>query len=119
MIMPLRLKNARAIYEQAMTAIFHNMVHNYIKDYADDLVIKSKTTRTHLRHLRQVFERCQKYDLKINPLKCAFKVIKGKFLGFIVDKGNIKIDEDKTKAILAMEQPQDLKSLRTFIGKVS
>ena len=46
-------------------------------------------------------------------------MVKGKFLRFVVDKGGTKIDEDKTKAILAMELPQNFKSLRSFIGKVS
>ena len=87
------------------------MIHDYLEDYVDDLVVKSKKTEIHLEHLRKVFERCRKYDLKMNPLKCTFGVTNGKFLEFIVDKGGIKIDEDKTKAILAMTPPQNLKSL--------
>lgn len=69
-----------------MTAIFHNMIHDSVEDYVDDLVIKSMKTASHLEHLRKVFERCWEYDLKMNSLKWAFRVSKGKFLGFIVDK---------------------------------
>lgn len=39
-VMPFRLKNARATYQRAMTAIFHDMIHHEVEDYVDDLVVK-------------------------------------------------------------------------------
>ena len=52
------LKNARATYQRAMTAIFHDMMHKEIEDYVDDIVMKSKTRGHHLAILRKVFKRC-------------------------------------------------------------
>ena len=40
-VMPFELKNAGATYQQAMTAIFHNMMHQELEDYMDDIVVKS------------------------------------------------------------------------------
>ena len=37
----------------------------------------------------------RKYRLKMNPLKCAFCVRVGDFLGFIVHKKGIKINQNK------------------------
>ena len=42
-IMPFGFKNAGAIYQRAITAIFHDMMHKEIEDYVDDIVVKSKT----------------------------------------------------------------------------
>ena len=95
------------------------MIHDYVEDYVDDLVVKSRIKESHLDYLREVFERCRKCDLKMNPLKCAFGVTEGKFLRFMVHKDGIKIDEDKAKAIMEIKPPQDLKQLRGFIGKIS
>ena len=67
-----------------MTTIFHDMMHKEIEDYVDDIVVKSKTREDHLVILRKVFERCLLYKLRMNPLKCAFGVTVGKFLGFLV-----------------------------------
>ena len=78
-VMPFELKNAGATYQQAMTTIFHDMIHNFVEDYVDDLVVKSKKAVDHITHLRKVFERCRKYKLKMNPKKCAFTVNMGKF----------------------------------------
>jgi len=38
----------------------------------------------------------------MNPLKCAFGVTFGKFLGFVVQHRGIKIDQTKIKAIRDM-----------------
>ena len=66
-----------------MTTIFHDMMHKEIEDYVDDIVVKSKTNTGHLQVLKQVFKRCKEYKLRMNPMKCAFEVSVGKFLGFL------------------------------------
>jgi len=54
-VMPFGLKNARATYQRTMTAIFHDMMHEEMEDYVDDIVVKSKTRIGHLQVLEQVF----------------------------------------------------------------
>ena len=93
--MPFSLKNAEATDQRAMTAIFHDMMHTKIEDYVDDIVVKSKTRKYHLVILRKVFERCQLYQLVMNPLKCTFGVMAGKFLGFLVPQRGIDVDPSK------------------------
>ena len=85
-----------------MTAIFHDRMHKEIKDYVDDIVVKSKTRVDHLAILRKVFERCQLYKLRMNPLKCAFRVTAGKFLGFLMHRRGIDVDPSKVQAIITM-----------------
>jgi len=46
-----------------------------------------------LNHLRQSFERMRQYGLKMNPLKCAFGVCASDFLGFVVHKKGIEINQ--------------------------
>ena len=41
-VMPFELKNAGATYQRAMTAIFHDMMHQELEDYVDDIVVKSR-----------------------------------------------------------------------------
>lgn len=93
-------------YQRAMTRIFDELIHNQVECYIDDLVVKSKEKEDHLYDLRIVFERLRRYDLKMNPLKCAFGVASGKFLGFVVRHRGIEIDPEKMKAILEMQPPK-------------
>jgi len=46
--MPFGLKNAGATYQRAMTAIFHDMMHEELEDYVDDIVVKSKQKKDHV-----------------------------------------------------------------------
>ncbi|XP_026454366.1 uncharacterized protein LOC113355665 [Papaver somniferum] len=55
----------------------------------------------------------------MNPLKCAFGVFSGKFLGFQVTAAGIKVDPDKMKDITAMPPPRTVKELQSFMGKVN
>ena len=58
----------------------------------EDLVVKSKKKNNHLENLRQVFDRLKMYQIKMNPLKCAFEVTLGKFLDVVVRHQGIQID---------------------------
>ena len=61
----------------------------------DDIVVKSKSRTGYLQILEQVFERCRKYKLRMNPMKCAFGVSVGKFSGFLVHHKGISVDPAK------------------------
>uniref|UniRef100_A0A2N9J5Q0 Reverse transcriptase n=1 Tax=Fagus sylvatica TaxID=28930 RepID=A0A2N9J5Q0_FAGSY len=92
-IMPFGLKNAGATYQRTMTAMFHDMMHREIEDYVDDIVM--------------------------NPLKCAFGVSAGKFLGFLVHQRGIDVDPARASAIATMKPPTTHKELKSFLGKLS
>ena len=98
-VIPFKLKNAGATYQRDMQKIFDNVLHKYIECYVDNLVFKTKRREDHLRDLRSMFNCLRKYQLKMNPCKCAFGVTSGKFLGFIVRHCGIEIDQSKIEAI--------------------
>ena len=90
--MPFGLKNAGATYQRAMQKIFDDILHKIVQCYVDDLVVKTRKKEKHIRDLRIVFNRLRKYQFKMNPLKCAFGVTSGKFLGFIIRHRGIEVD---------------------------
>ncbi|TYK29707.1 uncharacterized protein E5676_scaffold3607G00170 [Cucumis melo var. makuwa] len=94
-VMPFGLKSAGATYQRAMQKVFDDMLHKYVKCYIDDLV------------------------LRMNPLKCAFGVTSGKFLGFIVRHQGIEIDQSKIDVIQKMPMPKSLHDLRSLQGRLA
>lgn len=70
-VMPSGLKNGGVTCQCAVTAIFQNMLHYRLKDYADDVVVKPKEKHHHTEDLREVFAKCKRYKLLMNPQKCA------------------------------------------------
>ena len=67
--------------------------------YSDDIVVKSRRANEHVNHLRKSFERMRHHQLKLNPLKCAFRVRAGKFLRFLIHQRGREVHQNKTKAI--------------------
>ena len=109
-VMPFSLKNAGAMYQRTMTVIFHDMMHKETEDYVDDIVVKSKI-------LEQVFERCRKYKLRMNPMKCAFGVSIGKFLGFLVHHRGISVGFSKSHGHCNNEKTYNSKGAQKLPGE--
>ncbi|GAA0147862.1 hypothetical protein LIER_07459 [Lithospermum erythrorhizon] len=97
--------------QRAMQKIFDDILHKTMECYVDDLVVKSKTRSDHVNDLRIMFERLRRYQLKMNPLKCAFGVTSGKFLGFIVRRHEFEIEQSKIDANSKMPEPCNIHEL--------
>jgi len=113
------LKNAGTTYQRAMNSMFHDFIKDFMQVYIDDIVVKSSSEDKHLDHLRKSFERMRQYGLKMNPLKCAFGVCAGDFLGFVVHKKRIEINQNKTKAIIETKAPSTKKELQSLLWKIN
>nr|KYP74734.1 Transposon Ty3-G Gag-Pol polyprotein [Cajanus cajan] len=118
-MMPFRLKNAGATYQSAMNLIFHDLIGKFVQVYIDDIIVGSKQKEDHLSHLKLSFERMRKHGLKMNPLKCAFGVTAGEFLGFVIHQKGIEVNRNKTKAIMETKPPSNKKELQSLLGKVN
>ena len=66
--------------------MFKNLIWKTMEVYMDDMLVKSKVAGDHMGHLRQMFAILKKYQMNLNPLKCAFGVGSRKFLGFMVNQ---------------------------------
>ena len=83
-VMLFGLKNAGANYQRMVTRIFRSLIGKSMEVYIDDMLVKSKELLDHTMHLQETFELLQRHDMKLNPLKYAFGVNSGKFIGFMV-----------------------------------
>ena len=105
MVMPFGLKNAGATYQMAMNAIFHDILGHHMEIYIDDIVVKSKKATKHVNHLRKSFEMMRIHQVKLNPLKCAFRVQAENFLWFLVYQRGVEVNQNKAKAIISAKAP--------------
>ena len=56
-VMLFGFKNVGATYQRASTTLFHDMMHQDVKVYVDDMLLKSQGRVDHLAALRGFFER--------------------------------------------------------------
>jgi hypothetical protein len=88
-----------------MNLIFHDLLGVIMEIYINDIVIKSASSSEHMADLQATLERMRKYGLKMNPLKYAFGVSAGRFLGFVVHEGGVQIDPKKIESIRKFGKP--------------
>ena len=105
------LKNARATYQRLVNHMFRPQIGQNIEVYVDDMLVKSLDEGKHLDDLQETFNTLKRYNMKLNPNKCAFGVALGKFLGFMVSHRGIEENPKKIKAILDMKPPQSIKEV--------
>ena len=67
----------------------------------------------------ETFKTLHKYQIKLNPSKCAFGVFSGKFLGFRVSQRGIEANPDKIRAILEMQPPRTIKETQGLTGRIA
>ena len=110
------LANASAAFQRAMEIVLKGLIGQICMLYIDDVVIFSRNEAEHVRHLQIVFERLDKYNLRLNPGKCVFGMREVKLLGFIVSADGLRADPDKVTAITRMQAPASLAEARSFLG---
>jgi hypothetical protein len=114
-VMTFGLKNAGAMYQRAMNLIFHDLLRVLMEVYIDDVVVKSVGFGEHMTDLKLSLERMKKYGLRMNPLKCAFRVTSGRFLGFIVHEHGIQIDPKIIDSIRKIGEPVCKKDVQELL----
>ena len=82
--MPFRLKNARATYQKLVNKMFSKWNGRNMEVYVDDMLVKSKEESAYLDDRHKTFTTLKQYQIKLNHSKCAFGIMLGKFLGFIM-----------------------------------
>ena len=118
-VMPFGLKNAGATYQRLVTKMFRPLLNNTMEVYIDDMLVKSKLRSDHTAHLQQTFDLLKEYGTKLNPLKCAFGVSVGRFLGFMVTQRGIKANPVQLKAILQSSAPSSKKGIQQLTSRLA
>ena len=99
--------------------MFKDLIGKTMEVYVDDMLVKSKVAEDHIKHMRQMFEFLRKYQMKLNPLKCAFRVGSGKFLRFMVNQRGIEANPEKIKTLFEMSSPKKPKEVMSLEERVA
>ena len=76
------------------------MIGQTMEVYVDDVLVKSLQKENYVTDLQEMFVLLQKYNMKLNPAKCAFGVGSRKFLGFMVNNRGIEANPSKVQELL-------------------
>ncbi|GAA0165657.1 hypothetical protein LIER_21001 [Lithospermum erythrorhizon] len=94
----------------------YSFLRKFVLVFFDDILIYSTHIEKHISHLQQVLLKLRENRLFAKPTKCAFGQPHIEYLGHIISASGIQADTSKIDAMLAWPRPNNLKSLRGFLG---
>jgi len=113
------LINAGETFQREMDVAFWGLIGRCMAVYLDDVTVYSKNREEHIQHLTQIFERCRKYRISLNPKKTIFSVEEGKLLVHIVSQAGILIYLERIKSIAQLPLPHNKKAMQSFFWKIN
>ncbi|PKA57514.1 RNA-directed DNA polymerase like [Apostasia shenzhenica] len=118
-VMPFGLKNAGATYQRMIDPVFKGQRGRNLEAYVDDILVKSRSMEEHFADLRETFDTLRKFNLKLNPTKCTFCIVSGKFLGYLISVRRIEANPDKISAVLSMPSSRSLKEIQKLTDHIN
>ena len=116
LVMPFGLTNAPAVFQALVNDVLRDFLNTFVVVYIDDILVFSRTPKEHTRHVRQVLHRLLENRLFVKAEKCVFHAASVEFLGHILEKGRVRADPKKVRAVEEWERPTDRSQLRRFLG---
>jgi Reverse transcriptase (RNA-dependent DNA polymerase) len=101
-------------FQRLMDRIFFDLPFCFV--YLDDLLVASRDTADHCRHLRQALQLLQENGLVINREKCIFGQQSVEFLGHQVLAAGISPLPGHVAAIRQFPRPTTVRDLQAFLG---
>ena len=113
---PFGLMQPPAYFQRLINKVLAGL--DFAFGYLDNILIHSPDVPTHLVHMRQLFQRLRKADLKLNREKCNFFKSHIQYLGHLISGEGIKPLPEKLESIKEIPPPTTPKEVKQFLGLI-
>ncbi|CAG9827401.1 unnamed protein product [Diabrotica balteata] len=112
--LPYGVSSAPAIFQMLMEQVLSGIDMTGV--YLDDVIIAGEDLTDCKNNMLKVFERLNKYNIRINQNKSCFFRESVEYLGHVLDKEGVKPMQKKIEAIQKAPAPKNLTELRAYLG---
>ena len=113
---PFGLTQAPAYFQRLINKVLTGL--DFAFGYLDDILVHSPDVPTHLKHVRQLFQRLREADLKLNMGKYNFFKANIQYLGHLIPWDGVEPLPEKLESIKKMPPPTTPKDIKQFLGLV-
>jgi len=100
-----------------MNSIFQELLHEgVLANYMDDFVIPAKTMEELEEQTIQFLKIAEKHNLCFKRSKCNFNMEEIPILGVVVGKRQVRMEQEKIKAVKEWKTPMKIKDIESFLG---
>lgn len=114
--MPFGPTGAPGFFQFFIQDILKAHIGRDVAAYQDDILIYTKPGVDYEKVVKEVLKILQKQNVWLKPEKCKFSQKEVAYLGLIISKNQIKMDETKVKAVKEWPAPKNLSEVLTFLG---
>lgn len=115
-VMPFGLCNAPSTFQSAMNTLFKPLIRRFVQVFFDDILVYSASLDDHVTHLREVLSILKANSFFAKLSKCEFGRETIAYLGHVITKKGVEVDQEKIKAVKEWPIPTNTKKLRGFLG---
>jgi len=114
------LTNSLATFQAMMNELLRDLINTEkVAVFIDDVIIGTESEEEHDELVAEVIKRLEENDLYVKLEKCKWKVREVGFLGVVIRKDGIKMEEEKVKGVLDWLTPKYVKDVQKFLGLVN
>jgi len=114
--LPFGLSNAPETLQRAIDMILGGRKWKSCLVYLDDIIFFSQSAGEHVEHLREVFTALRGAGVSLNAKKCHLLQEEVEYLGHIVARGELKVQDKNIRGLKEASPPRSKKDLRSFLG---
>ena len=119
LVMPFGLTNAPATFQSLMNSVFATFLRKFVLVFFDDILVYSPDWNAHIQHLSYILETMKQHSLFTKLSKCSFGQTQIEYLGHVVSRQGVIVDESKIECIKQWPTPTSSKQLHSFLGLAS
>ncbi|KAM8707498.1 hypothetical protein ACLKA7_005042 [Drosophila subpalustris] len=111
------IASAPAKWQRLMEQVFGDIPG--VSVFLDDIKITAENDDIHMQRLKEVFQRLEKFNMRVNWEKCELMRDSIEYCGYLVDKEGIRRLQKKVNAIQNMKTPNNKEEVRAFLGLIN
>ena len=114
------LCNLSETFQRMMNSIFQELLYKgVLANYMDNFIILAKTMKELEERMVRFLKIAEKHNLCFKRSKCDFNMEEIPILGVIIGKGQVKIEQEKIKAVKEWRTLAKVKDVESFLRFVN